>query len=68
MMTRHEYEFMTGKWSGPQGAAYNQVYAFCKRMKWFMGLSDHGEPIPTEKGLQAILGYKENDWKKIDVI
>lgn len=54
MMTKHEYEFMTGRWQGPKGAAYNQVYEFCKESGWLMGLSDHGEPIPTAKGTEAI--------------
>ena len=69
MMTKHEYEFMTGRWQGPKGAAYNQVYEFCKAFGWFMGLSDHGEPIPTAKGTEAIRAYQANEnYMRIDVI
>lgn len=69
MMTKHEYEFMTGRWQGPKGAAYNQDYEFCKEFGWLMGLSDHGEPIPTTKGTAAIRAYQANEnYMRIDVI
>lgn len=37
MMTSHEYEFLTGSWTGPKGAAYNQVAEFCKEFGWYKG-------------------------------
>lgn len=68
-MTKQEYEFLTGRWEGVEGAAYNQVYSFCRRMGWFVGLSDHDEPIPTQKGVDAMKEYQASDnWKKVDVI
>ena len=69
MMTRHEYEFMTGTWEGPKGAAFNQVYEFCRAIGWIMSMSDHDEPIPTKKGTAAIREYQTNEnYKRIDVI
>ena len=59
-MNLYEYEFMTGRWSGPKGAAYNQVYEYCKEQGWIMGWSDHDEPIPTERGTQAMKNFKES--------
>ena len=59
-MNEFEFAFMTGRWKGVKGAAYNACYEFCKKRGWFMGLSDHGEPIPTERGSKAIKEYKES--------
>ena len=59
IMTPFEYQFMTGRWEGPKGAAWNAVYKFCKEFGWIMGMSDHDEPIPTERGTAAIKAYKE---------
>lgn len=56
-MNAYEYEFMTGRWKGPRGAAYNTVYEFCKNSGWIMGWSDHDEPIPTQAGSEAIERY-----------
>jgi hypothetical protein len=68
-MAKHEHEFMTGQGQGPKGAAYNQVYEFCKEFGWFMGLSDHGEPILTTKGTEAVRAYQANENNsRIDVI
>ena len=68
-MTEHEYEFMTGRWKGVKGAAFNAVYDFCCEFGWVMGMSDHDEPIPTQKGLEAIKAYQANEnYKRIDVI
>lgn len=58
IMLPHEYEFMTGTWKGPKGAGWNAVYELCKEFGWIMGMSDHDEPIPTEKGIEAIKEYK----------
>lgn len=57
-MNEYEYEFMTGRWAGPKGAAYNVVYEFCKSRGWIMGWSDHDEPIPSSSGTAAIQAYK----------
>lgn len=68
-MTDHEYKFMTGKWDGVKGAAFNAVYEFCREFGWVMGMSDHDEPIPTTKGLEAIKAYQANEnYKRVDVI
>lgn len=69
MMTEYEYEFMTGRWKGVKGAAWNAVYEFCRKSGWLMGLSDHDEPIPTQKGADAVKAYQANEnYKRIDVI
>ena len=69
MMTRHEYEFLTGNWQGVAGAAYNQVYEFCKEFGWMKGFDGNGKPILTQKGLDAIKAYQANEnYMRIDVI
>lgn len=57
-MNECEYNFMTGNWAGPKGAAWNSVYEFCRKSGWIMGWSDHDEPIPTSSGTAAIQDYK----------
>lgn len=59
-MNEFDYQFMIGKWEGPPGAALWQTYEYCRNKGWFMGLSDHGEPIPTQKGTEAIEAYKKS--------
>lgn len=62
-MNKYEYEFMTGKWEGPKGAAFNQCYSFCRRQGWIMGWSDHGEPIPSATGIAAMNNFKKGNSK-----
>lgn len=59
-MTKHEYEFMSGQWEGPKGAAYNQTYEFCREFDWIMGFSAHGKPIPTQAGIDAMEEFKKS--------
>ena len=70
MMTSHEYEFLTGSWTGPKGAAYNQVAEFCKEFGWYKGFYANGTtPILTHKGMDAIKAYQASEnWKKVDVM
>ena len=68
-MNKYEYEFITGQWSGPKGAAYNQVYEFCKEFGWLKSFSVAGEPVPTDKGIQAIKAYQQKqNYLRVDVI
>lgn len=61
-MTTDEYEFLTGAWRGPKGAAFNAVYEFCREFGW---LSPTGETTP--KGLDAIKAYQtDQSWKKVE--
>lgn len=63
-MTSHEYDFLTGKWQGPKGGAYNQVYEFCKDRGWCNLLGS-----VTESGKAAVRRYQENEnYLRIDVI
>ncbi len=59
-MNEHEYEFLTGQWTGPKGAAYNQIYEFCKEFGWLLGFDTDMKPIPTRGGWKAINRYKKN--------
>mgnify|MGYP003386403153 CR=1 FL=1 len=69
MMTSHEYDFLTNSWTGPKGAAYNQVYEFCKEFGWMKGVYASGGPILTQKSMNAIRAYQANEnYKRIDVI
>lgn len=52
-----DYEFLTGRWSGPSGAAYNQTYEFCKNSGW---CNQDGTPTPA--GLKAIQEYEMKEW------
>ncbi len=69
MMTPHEYDFLTGSWTGPKGAAYHQVYEFCKVFGWLKGFYKNGTPELTQKGMAAIKEYQANEnYKRVDVI
>ena len=59
MMTEQEYQFMSGKWEGPRGAAYNAVYGFCRSFRWILGLDREGVPILTQKGMEALKEYEK---------
>lgn len=68
-MTEYEYDFLTGSWTGTKGAAYNQVYEFCKEFGWLKGFYKNGTPQLTNKGMAAIKAYQANEnYKRIDVI
>lgn len=69
MMTKHEYDFCTSNWEGPKGAAYNQVFEFCRSFGWVAGFDQKGRTILTNKGIKAVRAYQaEENYKKIDVI
>ena len=59
-MNDFEYEFLTGNWEGPKGAAYNAVYEFCTEFRWMDGFNMDGNPSITEKGMKAIEEYKNS--------
>lgn len=68
-MTEHEYDFLTNNWQGVKGAAYNQVYEFCKEFGWLKGFYSNGTPELTHKGMDAIKAYQANEnYKRIDCI
>lgn len=52
LMNKHEYDFITNNWEGPKGAAYNQVWEFCREFGW---LTSEGRI--TEKGTDAMREY-----------
>lgn len=56
-MTSFEYEFMTGKWEGVKGAAYNATAEFCQDFGWMEDWADNGMPIPTPQGYEAMEEY-----------
>lgn len=69
MITEHEYQFLTQTWDGPKGAAYNQVFEFCRQFGWCTGFDAQGRPIITKKGAAAIRDFRNDDgYKRIDVI
>lgn len=51
-MVAMEYEFITGRWEGVKGAAYNQCHEFCIEAGWI----DH-TGVTTPKGYRAIQQY-----------
>jgi hypothetical protein len=57
-MNKFEYDFLTGKWEGPKGAAYNACHEHCRGMGWFVGLTAGGVPILSSKGLDAVQAYE----------
>lgn len=69
MMTKDEYAFLTGNWEGVKGGAYNQVYEFCKEFGWLKKFDKGGNPVLTQKGLDAIKAYQANEnYLRLDVI
>lgn len=67
-MTQHEYEFLTNNWEGPKGAAYNQVFEFCRSFGWCAGFDYSGRPILTRKGVKALKSYSSStNNERIDV-
>lgn len=69
VITKYEYDFMTGQWEGVKMAGYNAVYEFCKEFGWVSGLDYSGNPVITSEGLEAMKAYQINDNNlRIDVI
>jgi hypothetical protein len=69
MINEHEYKFLSQQWDGPIGAAYNQVFEFCRQYGLTVGFDHKGRPILTPKGIAAIKAYQaEDNYKRIDVI
>ncbi len=64
-MTQHEYDFLTSRWSEEKGAAWNQVFSFCRSFGWFAGLDQEGRPVLTNKGIKVIKAYQS---ERIDVV
>lgn len=48
----YDYQFLTGTWEGPWGAAMSIVYEFCKNQ----GLGGYDDP--TDRGRQVIRRYE----------
>lgn len=68
-MSIHEYQFLTGRWEGPKGAAYNEVYEFCRNHGWCPGFDVNGRAIITKQGVRAIKAFQSDlNYKRIDVI
>lgn len=59
MMTDYEYKFLTSRWDEPRGAAFNQVFAFCRSFGWCAGLDTEGRPVLTTRGMRAINNYQK---------
>lgn len=64
MMTEHEYEFLTGQWKGPKGAAFNQVFEFSRSFGWCAGFDTRGVPVLTKRGIKAIKAYQADESMK----
>lgn len=60
-MTDMEYEFLTSQWTGPKGAAYNQVFEFCRSFGWCVGFDGGGRPVLTDRGIRTIKAY-QSEW------
>lgn len=58
MMTEHEYDFLTGGWDKVKGAAYNEVFEYCRVFGWCAGLDTAGRPVLTGKGIKAVKAYQ----------
>lgn len=56
-LNKYDYQFLTGKWEGVAGAAYNQTYEFCKEFGW---CDANGQP--TSAGYKAIQEYEMKEW------
>lgn len=52
-MNAYDYQFLTGKWQGLKGAAYNQTYEFCKEFGWC-----RQDGSLTEAGEKAVKEYE----------
>jgi hypothetical protein len=51
-LTKFDYEYLTGTWSGSKGVAFQAVDLFCGKND----LGDYGKPTPKgEKALAAFL-------------
>lgn len=59
MITIDEYKFLTDQWDGPFGAAYNQVYEFCKDFRWMTGFDKDGTPVLTDLGKREIANWEK---------
>lgn len=59
-MNKFEYDFLKGKWDGPKGAAYNQVFEFCQKAGWLIGRSfvDPDQLVLSHKGTVAVYDYE----------
>lgn len=69
MINQHEHEFLTQTWKGVKGAAYNACFEFCRQHGLTSGFDNHGRPILTRKGVNAIKSFQSDDnYKRIDVI
>jgi hypothetical protein len=58
-ITKFDYEFLTGNWEGPKGAAYNAVAEDCKDAGFYNGWTCEGLPALTKKGMKALEEYRE---------
>lgn len=68
-MNQHEYDFLTSRWSGPKGAAYNSVFEFSRSFGWCAGFDAEGRPVLTNKGISAIKSFQANDsYKKTEAL
>lgn len=65
-MNQYEYDFLTSKWERPKGAAFNQVFEFCRNFGWCAGLDTEGRAVLTKQGVRAIKDFERKD--RIDVI
>lgn len=68
-MNQHDYDFLTGQWTGPKGAAYNETFEFCRQFGWCVGFDTEGGVVLTKHGVKAIKAFQaEENYKRIDVI
>lgn len=68
-MNEYEYKFLTGKWEGIKGAAYNEVFEFCRNFGWCVGFDASGRPVLTRQGAARVRAYQtELNYKRVDAI
>jgi hypothetical protein len=61
-LTNFDYEYLTGKWDGPPGAAFNVVAEDCMNA----GYGYYGHP--TEKGQKAIIEFERDHVHSVKMI
>jgi hypothetical protein len=60
--TKFDYEYLTGFWDGPPGAAFNVVAEDCMEAGW--GYYGH----PTELGQKLMLEFEKNHVHSAELI
>lgn len=60
-LTPYDYEYLSGAWIGPTGAAYNVVMEDCRNA----GLGSYGQPTERGKRLMKEFNERSQDPKQV---